>query len=347
MTYRQAFQKVYEKVFDLDDQIKEINKQLTPEVLKEVNDYIALEINNLGYTAQDLKVYYTTFNLGDIEHKKLKKYKLYESLYTKMHVGISLTALNDVSSLNIDKPIPYGILHIGSILDEQYRLHFETDSGYLFKLNLDNIKVEHHELFDDSYRASIRAILRKILKKGFVACPALKYLKTILVKKWRMVINQTLMLQDMIDILEDQLKDTIAVQMRKEYISPTKVDDIMNILTIYFNMFGNELEGYVINYPEASDTSFFETDRTFRLCTIRDNRLLLAYNSKRTTCTQRDIDTYLEKALDTEINIEGFDRAIKRMYSTENKGNQPSAAIYRFLLGKEIPFNVRTGEIVD
>ena len=347
MTYRQAFQKVYEKVFDLDDQIKEINKQLTPEVLKEVNDYIALEINNLGYTAQDLKVYYTVFNSGDTERKKLKKYKLYESLYTKMHVSISLTALNDVSNLNIDKPIPYGILHIASILDEQYRLHFETDSGYLFKLNLDNIKVEHHELFDDSYRASIRTLLRKILKKGFVACPALKYLKTILVKKWRMVINQTLMFQDMLDILEDQLKDTIAVQMRKEYVSPTKVDDIMNILTMYFNMFGNELEGYVVNYPAASDTSFFETDRTFRVFQIRDNRLLLAYNSKRTTCTQKDIDTYLEKALDTEINIEGFDRAIKRMYSTENKGNQPSAAIYKFLLGKEIPFNVRTGEFLD
>ena len=345
MTYRQALIKIYNKVFDLDDQIKEINKQLTPELLKEASDYIALEINNLGYTAQDLQVYYTTFDLYDLNRKKLKKYKLYESLYTKMHVGISLSALDDISNLNVNKPISNAIIHIGDLLYDHYRLNFETNSSFLFVLRLDSTQIQ--DVFDDKYTSTVRAILQRIIKKGFIACPALKYLKTLLTKKWRMVINQTLMLQDTLDILEDQLKDNLAIQMRKEYVSPVKIDNMLNILTMYYNMFGNEFEGYVINYPEASSDSFWEANKTFRLCEIRNNRLLLAYNSRCITATQRDIDTFLERVLDKEINMEGFDRAIKRMYSTEDKGNQPAGAIYKFLLGKEISFNVRTGEMLD
>lgn len=347
MTYRQALIKVYEKIFELDDQIKEMNKQFTPELLKEVQTYIASEIANLGYEVEGLRVYYTTFNLDMINHKKLKAYKLYESLYTKMHVEISLTSLRDVSDIKPTRSIPYGVIHYADLLTEKYRLQFDIDSSFLFAVNIHNITLDMQDLFGDNYRNAIKAILNKIIKKGFNTCSALKYLKTLLVKKWRMIINQTMIIQEMLDLIEDQLKNNISAQMKKACAYPDRIEYLLNGLTFYFNIFGNELEGYVVNYSEANYPSLKEASKTFKLCEVRNTRLILVHTPKYNQYAQRDMNTFVERALNEEINMKGFDNAIKRMYSTEIKGDQSSTVIYNFLFGKEISFNVRTGEVLD
>lgn len=348
MTYRQAIQKVYERLFALDDEIKEMNKQLTSNLLDEVQKYIASEITNLGYKeVEGLKVYYASFTANEVTRMNFTRYKLFESLYTKLHVGISLTKLDGFSKIKQSEYVSNGVLHIGDMLDGEYGLNFEAKYKWLFTIFTDNTIMEFEDIINTSDRNTIKIIIKKIIKKGFKSCPALNYLKTLLVKKWRMIINQIKMIQEMLDLLEGQVKDNLAIQMRNMYIHPDRIESMLTIITLYFSIFGNELEGYIVNYPQAGDIEYYKTIDIFRLCEIRDVRLLIAYNLKDNTYAKRDLDTFLDEALDEEIDMEGLNSAIKRIYSTEVKGDQSSAAIYRFLFGKEIPFNVRTGASLE
>lgn len=340
MTYKEALIKTYEKIFQVRDLAIAMNKQITPELLKEIKEYIQNEVKSLGGEIEGLSVNLTQDTYEPETLERLKCSGLHKALHLNTHISISCNSMPIIPKVYVDINSSEGLEDITEIVKTPIPIDFNLYSPYIFQTDLSLLFITT----SDKERKKIRTVLNRIIEKGFNLCSALKYVRMLMIKKWKMLINEYTTALELLDVLELQFKDTIY-NLMKQALPREQVEyfyfHFSEILSFFYNPLGNELEGYIIN--QADSFNFYNSSKLQRIemCKVRDIPLQLYYSLEKIGMFQDKLISLINTGLEETVNKKRFYDGLERMYSGTNTKDQPTRCIYRFLFREETCFNDR------